>query len=131
MLDPNLCFEEVRSPTVFIFVYLLYPLFSILYMILVILGGFEDEDLPLTYYVDYRVGKPKRKRRDTAATEPKWINMHSSLNPITDLSMFPAGDKDDNDRIYLRIYVEDAYRGRSEAVEKIIRVSGQYTTLIK
>ena len=57
--------------------------------------------------------------------------MHSSLNPITDLSMFPAGDKDDNDRIYLRIYVEDAYRGRSKAIEKIIRVSVQYITSFK
>ena len=76
-------------------------------------GGFEDEDMPLRFFADYRV--------TGSSSESDWVNFYESLSPISDLMMFPAGVFEG--KVEIRFYCEDAIRARSTYIYIGITVS--------
>ncbi|XP_065066412.1 uncharacterized protein LOC135692255 [Rhopilema esculentum] len=73
-----------------------------------IMSGFQDDDVPLTYLMDYRATGTDK--------EEDWINFHNSLSQISDLLMLPEGPKTKDYKVEVRYYVEDLYRAKSDYV---------------
>ena len=74
--------------------------------------------MPLKYFADYRV-----------SPTGKWTNFYQSLSKISDKVMFPAGQEDG--KVEVRFYCEDAFRATSDYVYKVITVGFHVISVLR